>query len=574
MAKVDSIGSGLIPFALAAGLVSGGVWRSSPPTDVPKPKPNAPAATAIDPSSGSSRALSDLHPVIELLGQSMGVQVEPDETLRAVRALLRDAGGSGHLDNRQLANALSVLEKLMVKSPADAEPADREAAQILDSYLRSDVNPAARLHKLQSKIADHFIEELNDQEALKRLTDVVKRTAGPRVDVQFLVATIPDYVDSNSAWVADEILGAIQAAMSRANYLLDRFRLIDWSRADETHPDAVANDSRLHERQPGALIFRKVNPRTGAMSLQVVLLVLETPTAGIHRVALKNAMHLVHAWGRTLDKQSDPHLSLIAPVFSGSMPSLAMELKSSWEGNPAAVSVVTGSAMSDANACIIKAMAPGVNYFAAVQPTSVIMNALSGALTRINPAWKSGAGVALLVEANTAFGSSARALDVSQSRTVDGQAATTACGAQSSLMSQSVYPFPLHIAQLRNDAPATPPEPVSLLPTPVVRLNVAETRPAADQLPALRPQLVSPVAEATIANTLDHMLHERISAVGIIATDARDTLFLAREVKKAIPDVQLFFPNSYLLYLHPEYIPYMRGSIVASPYPLALANQR
>jgi hypothetical protein len=574
VAKIDSIGSGLIPFALAAGLVSGGVWRSTPPAEAPKPKPSAAAATAIDPSNGRSRALSDLHPVIELLGQSMGVQVEPDETLRAVRVLLREVGASGHLDNKQIATALSLLETLMAKSPRDADPAGREAAQLLDSYLRSDVDPAAELHKLQSKIADHFIEELNDQEALNRLTDVVKRTDGPKVDVQFLVATIPDYVDSNSAWVADEVLGAIQAGMSRANYLLDRFRLIDWSRADEIHPDAVTNDSRLHERQPGALIFRKVNPRTGTMSLQVVLLVLETPTAGVHRAALKNAMHLVHAWWRTVDKESDPHLSLVAPVFSGSMPSLAMELKNSWEGNLAAVSVVTGSAMSDANACIIKVMAPGVNYLAAVQPTSVVMNALSGALTRINPAWRSGAGVALLVEANTAFGSSARALDVSQTRTTTGLAAATACGAQSNLMSQSVYPFPLHIAQLRNDAPSASPDPVSLVPTPAVHLNVGETRPAADQLPALRPQLVSPVAEATIANTLDHMLHERISAVGIIATDARDTLFLAREVKKAIPDVQLFFPNSYLLYLHPEYIPYMRGSIVASPYPLALANQR
>src|SRR5262249_23084893 len=101
-----------------------------------------------------------------------------------------------------------------------------------------------------------------------------------------------------------------------------------------------------------------------------------------------------------------------------------------------------------------------------------------------------------------------------------------------------------------------------------------EVTPPADQLPALRPQLTSPVVEATMSNLLDNIRHEGISAVGIIATDSRDVLFLAREVKKSAPDVQLFFAGNYLLYLHPDYIAYTRGALVASRYPRALAAQR
>ena len=50
-------------------------------------------------------------------------------------------------------------------------------------------------------------------------------------------------------------------------------------------------------------------------------------------------------------------------------------------------------------------------------------------------------------------------------------------------------------------------------------------------------------------------------------------LFLAREVKRASPDVQLFLFGAHELYLHPDYVPYLRGALVASSYSLSLANQ-
>jgi hypothetical protein len=137
-----------------------------------------------------------------------------------------------------------------------------------------------------------------------------------------------------------------------------------------------------------------------------------------------------------------------------------------------------------------------------------------------------------------------------------------------------VYHFPLHVAQLRNDAVPDPAGTISLLPKSIVPLTFRETTPPADQVPAVRPQMTSPVVEATMSNLLDTIHHDDITAVGIIATDSRDVLFLAREVKKAAPDVQLFMTGAYALYLHPDYIPYTRGAIVATPYPLALAEQR
>jgi hypothetical protein len=75
-----------------------------------------------------------------------------------------------------------------------------------------------------------------------------------------------------------------------------------------------------------------------------------------------------------------------------------------------------------------------------------------------------------------------------------------------------------------------------------------EASPPADLIPALRPQLTSAVVEATVDSILDAIRHEKYSAVGIVATDDRDILFLAREVKRTSPDVQLFLFGAHSLY--------------------------
>ena len=576
MEKVESFGSSLIPIALVAGLLSGGVIRTAPAPPSEKPRATAESHANGPGKAKSSTSLTDLWPVIELLGESLGVPVEADDTLRALRALRLDRDGIK--GSGALADALKRLETIQAdRSSSARQLSDDDPLQQLDAYLRSDVGSEAVLHKLQSAVANRLFDEWRDENALAKLTARATGTHNPTVDVQFMLATIPDYVDSNSGWEADSVLGAIQAAMSRAGFLLDRFRLIDWSRADAAHQDGVINESRLHERQPGALIFRNVDADSVSVKFEVVLLVPETPTGGVHRVALRNAIDFVYRWQKiTLvgddGYQYEPELRIVAPIYSGSVSSMAMELKD-WKGWPSGVQLITGSAMADVNPCVVDRLAHGVRYEATLQPTSAVMNALQQTLAAINPRWKNGRHVALLVEGNTSFGASANATLLKRDDKL-----ITPCPppADDPFNSELMYTFPLHVSQLRDDAQAQPaPTPaVSLLPTPIVPLNFRETTPPSDQVPALRPQMTSPVTEAIVDNILDNIRHERVSAVGIVATDSRDLLFLAREVKKGAPDVQLFFINSYLLYLHPQYVPYMRGAVIASPYPLSLNAQR
>jgi hypothetical protein len=76
-----------------------------------------------------------------------------------------------------------------------------------------------------------------------------------------------------------------------------------------------------------------------------------------------------------------------------------------------------------------------------------------------------------------------------------------------------------------------------------------------------------------IASILDTIDREHITTVGLLATDARDKLFLAEQIARRDTTVRLFTIESDLFYLHQDYSAYTRGMIVASTYPLFNQNQ-
>lgn len=564
MSKLDSFSASLLPIALAAGLLSGSILRQSPPAQVERPQPRPASPARADEGTPSPFWLSDLRPVMEAMGDALGVPLQRDAFDPTARALAR---GVDLKEATVISAVATVHDALQHRLGTDADaceaidPAVVNAERTLNAYLLSEQDAGSPSRKLRSTVADASLKQLQDWSALDSLTRQIQPGATGNVaySVDFIVATVPDYVDSNAGWFADQSLTAIQSAMSRAGYLLDRFRLIDWSRNAAGPENPVANDSRLHERQPGALIFRRVEGKR--IALQVVLLALETPTSGVHRSALRNAIRFVRAWNRCEGRQAQP-LKVLGPTFSGSTASLALTLGNPEDGFTESfptIAVVSGSAAADDNPETFKAIAGDhVTFTTTVQPTSATLQAMSDFLGRLNHDWADGRNVALLQESNTVYGTS---LDYSAG----------AHKPRAALPSASLFTFPLHVAQLRNDN-QTPPT-VTFASSSSVPLNMREPTPPADQIPALRPQLTSSVVESTVDSILDTIRHERLTAIGIQATDDRDVLFLAREVKRAVPDAQLFLLRSHALYLHPDYIPYLRGTLVASTYPLSLMNQ-
>ena len=215
-----------------------------------------------------------------------------------------------------------------------------------------------------------------------------------------------------------------------------------------------------------------------------------------------------------------------------------------------------------------------VEFSATTHPFPEWLGALKRYLGSIDPAWAEGYGLAVLHESNTTFGSSSVTTFGSSSVAP----APLAPGPQSPVRPSGPFPhwkpiaFPLHISRLREaaalaaTAPVHPGQTRALIP-----LAHRETSTPIDQLPLLAPDLTGASVEATMASVFDALRRERFRVVAIIATDQRDALYLAREVRRISPDTQLVFFGSYMLAFHPDYASYTRGAIVVSSYPLAPA---
>ena len=183
-------------------------------------------------------------------------------------------------------------------------------------------------------------------------------------------------------------------------------KLIDWSRSQAGSLSVLAS-SRLHERQPGAIIFRKVEDEDGSDSGGA-----GRPRDADRRSAPGGASQqppvppapgtrVPHVKSRTSPRprpraSRDSTLSLAAVI--GEAP-----FRAAFDPRI----VISGSATAGENIQRMKDFSRGAIYRATVQPTAVLQERMARFLESLNPAWKDGDGVALLTESNTAFGGDA-----------------------------------------------------------------------------------------------------------------------------------------------------------------------
>ncbi|HSM61124.1 MAG TPA: hypothetical protein VK849_10025, partial [Longimicrobiales bacterium] len=146
---------------------------------------------------------------------------------------------------------------------------------------------------------------------------------------------------------------------------------------------------------------------------------------------------------------------------------------------------------------------------------------------------------------------------------------------QATLDSAMVITFPLNIASVRSAYDRNPRtqtdeqlfrRPGSRLPLPLEM----ERRPR--EGPPARSRLTAPALDQVLEDILATLRARRIRAVGILATDVRDKLFLAEVVHRELPDVLLFTYEGNALFARRDLIGSVRGMVVASSYPLILQN--
>jgi hypothetical protein len=170
-----------------------------------------------------------------------------------------------------------------------------------------------------------------------------------------------------------------------------------------------------------------------------------------------------------------------------------------------------------------------------------------------------GEKIAILYESNTAFGNRTMSAYREEERAV-------------------FFPFPLHISEVRGAYEQTtgPMKGDSLrLPNfgSKLRLSLNADSNPRDTEPSLDSAMTAVTSERILGLMLSTIARERFHYVLIVASDVKDTLFLASLVRRQCPDCRLLLSGSDLLFSHPDFSPDLRGSLVASTYPFYLRNQ-
>jgi hypothetical protein len=388
------------------------------------------------------------------------------------------------------------------------------------------------------------------------------------------IVMLPDPDDSHLDWAYDSGLESVFRALERDGFVIDRFWL-PWNSVADIARSTLLQGKPVRAMHPGILLFRGSDP--AARRLHMVFVVGETPTGGAHKLALKNALSetdtIVATAGScfpapdSLAAKPRP-TRIVGPAFSGSVTSLALTLNE-WRRTHAdttshPVQIVSGSASNIGNRKSLMQV-PGVTFSATVNPDSSLQWFIDEVLVgrmRIAPQH-----IAILSEATTQFGERAH----SDSDTSIGHYRSAAADVLS-------IRFPISISSLRSEYAKHPAEPtpsdqaIGHEPAPRVPVSLVDTTVPAEH-PAVRSDLTNPANDQAIDEIARTLITHHTETVGIVATDVRDQLFLARELKVRVPDVQVFVLGANLLLVRPEEAEHLVGTLVLTSYPLLLENQ-
>ncbi|MBY0513847.1 MAG: hypothetical protein K2P78_08030, partial [Gemmataceae bacterium] len=398
-------------------------------------------------------------------------------------------------------------------------------------------------------------------------------------EVEFVIATVPDPLDSPFGYAFDQVVDAVQRGVQqKSGYLLDRAWL-PWEIDRKVKPGTGPAD--LHEQMPGVLLFRHgrdANKGVAKPGLCVVFLVGETPLGGIHKPAFWKALQLIERAGLP---QSEP-VRVVGPYFTGSQTSLQFILEdwfrtgdSDLFGNPprrTKFRIVFGNASAVRMKEFFRDRwrPDQLEVGATVVPARVQLNAILHFLSNRDrtratdevPAKvvKQLPGrVAILTESNTGFGKQFAAYGEGGHEVV-------------------VLRFPLHISRLKSEYMQVfrkKDEQAGLVTTTTVTLSGFEDATGAPEgVPSQGGPATTAANNAVLANILGTISRERFRYVGVLATDTRDKLFLIRLVREFCPDVHVFVTEADVLLTHPDYRYHMKGVLVGSTYPVYPPNQQ
>lgn len=414
----------------------------------------------------------------------------------------------------------------------------------------------------------------------------------PRMTLRVTIAAMPDPYDSHMDWSYDANLEALRRAMGKVGFVPHSFWLPAHEDSIQVTTSGVSVRYAAHDFQPGVFLFRSIDAQHPAV--HIVYLVSELPTSGLHLQAFRAAVAERAAILRdgaslfTVNARERVELSILGPNFSGSaatLRALVDRVLSADDTTLRTVRIISGSATSFNNLQILtdtaRTIVPcrevkcppdtvsRIRFAATVNPDIALDEALRKVIASLDIAPFQ---VAVLAESGTAYGAA--------TLTTSGDTAQKASGLKNSPSPGSylTVPFPLNIASLRSEFERSPSAAGTadgvprLSESPRSRLSLEEAS-RSRETPALTSNLSVASLDVVLEGILRTLNEHDTRVVVIKATDVRDKLFLARELRRWVRDVVIIVYEGHMLLRRPEYADALRGALVLSSYPMSLENQ-
>ncbi|HEX4607696.1 MAG TPA: hypothetical protein VH092_05760, partial [Urbifossiella sp.] len=316
----------------------------------------------------------------------------------------------------------------------------------------------------------------------------------------------------------------------------------------------------------------------------------EDPVTGVRHKPLTMALDLAASPGR-----KGVPVKVVGPNFSGSEPSLARAVQK-WEGTAPGrqFDFISGCASGlkswaemdekSPDKILVKRCGPAIRTTTipvAAQRRAVLhyLSRPGGIPTASDLTSEPTAGrihYARLVEGNTGFGASAGGARKDR-RDVREDAGGPGKEEQKWTEPDIQVQFPLHVSRMAGvlaQEQRNRDEQLGIKPRGRLSLTTLDAvRAGGDLLPAADETRTAALNMERLEHDWGVIRRERIRYVEIVATDPRDRLFLIQLLRVNCPNVVPFTYEMDVLLGHPDYLPFTRGTVLATTYPLRPEHQ-
>src|SRR5579864_5667101 len=368
------------------------------------------------------------------------------------------------------------------------------------------------------------------------LSEIAKSARNHGCAMEFMIALVADPIDTRLALDFDLALSALQRGLAEGEYRLV-CKWLPWT-------DLDPGEQQQHRGAAGMMLFRYDSPQPGTpedRSLLAVFVVGETPKLGIHKLAFQRAVDFIltlhpPAAGKAVE------IPVLGPTFSGSADSLRLAIAA--EPGDARFRIVSGSAAApDLEARLQGGPLADRVRFSRTLVDEDTQASTALAFLRDTMGWDLDRA-ALLIEYDTVYGGELLENRIPRFPQILRLSFPSGLFALRNAWEEAGYSPPAQ------DAAANP----KALPRSKTTLDVSlkDQGTPVDVVPELSP-LTPRVGDMAAANLLREISRSRISYIGILATDIKDELFLAEQIRRWAPGVILFVFDNDLLYIHPQY---------------------